>query len=152
MVAIGVGAIALVTTEFLPVGLLPQIANDLAITQGQTGLMITIPGVVAACSALLTIGLTNPLIAAMCSGCCSACLSFPTRLSPAQMVCRYCCWAGLCWVLQSVAFGQLAFRSVHGYGLTQWEKRHPSFFQALRLAPLPASQRERCSVHYLAGA
>ncbi|KAA8552430.1 sugar efflux transporter [Pseudomonas extremaustralis] len=38
---------------------LPQIANDLAITQGQAGLMITIPGVVAACSALLTIGLTN---------------------------------------------------------------------------------------------
>ncbi|MDQ0122052.1 putative MFS family arabinose efflux permease [Pseudomonas lini] len=57
--AIGIGAFALVTAEFLPVGLLPQIANDLAITQGQAGLMITIPGVVAACSALLTIGLTN---------------------------------------------------------------------------------------------
>jgi hypothetical protein len=30
--AIGIGAFALVTAEFLPVGLLPQIANGLAIT------------------------------------------------------------------------------------------------------------------------
>ena len=46
--AIGVGAFALVTAEFLPVGLLPQIANDLAVSDGQAGLMITIPGIVAA--------------------------------------------------------------------------------------------------------
>ncbi|WP_350647980.1 MFS transporter [Pseudomonas sp. HY13-MNA-CIBAN-0226] len=57
--AIGVGAFALVTAEFLPVGLLPQIANDLAISEGQAGLMITIPGLVAACSALLTISLAK---------------------------------------------------------------------------------------------
>ena len=49
---IGVGAFALVTAEFLPVGLLPQIASDLAISEGQAGLMITIPGIVAACSAV----------------------------------------------------------------------------------------------------
>lgn len=59
MAAIDVGAFALVTAEFLPVGLLPQIANDLAISEGQAGLMITIPGLVAACSALLTISLAK---------------------------------------------------------------------------------------------
>jgi predicted MFS family arabinose efflux permease len=55
--AIGVGAFALVTAEFLPVGLLPQIAKDLAISEGRAGLVITIPGIVAACSAFLTISL-----------------------------------------------------------------------------------------------
>jgi predicted MFS family arabinose efflux permease len=48
--AIGVGAFALVTAEFLPVGLLPQIASDLAISEGQAGLVITLLGIVAACS------------------------------------------------------------------------------------------------------
>ncbi|MFC6335573.1 MFS transporter [Pseudomonas sp. CCM 7891] len=57
--AIGVGAFALVTAEFLPVGLLPQIANDLAISEGRAGLVITIPGIVAACSAFLTISLAR---------------------------------------------------------------------------------------------
>jgi predicted MFS family arabinose efflux permease len=57
--AIGVGAFALVTAEFLPVGLLPQIAADLGISQGQAGLVITIPGIVAACSAFLTISLVR---------------------------------------------------------------------------------------------
>lgn len=57
--AIGVGAFALVTAEFLPVGLLPQIANDLAISEGRAGLVITIPGIVAACSAFLTISLVR---------------------------------------------------------------------------------------------
>ncbi|MFW0887909.1 MFS transporter [Pseudomonas sp. P105] len=55
VVAIGVGAFMLVTAEFLPVGLLPQIAQDLAISEGQAGLMVTAPGMVAACAALLTI-------------------------------------------------------------------------------------------------
>jgi hypothetical protein len=32
LTAIGVGAFALVTTEFLPVGLLPQIAGDMGVT------------------------------------------------------------------------------------------------------------------------
>ncbi|SDV07861.1 MFS transporter [Pseudomonas mucidolens] len=55
VVAIGVGAFTLVSAEFLPVGLLPQIAQDLAISEGQAGLMVTAPGIVAACAALLTI-------------------------------------------------------------------------------------------------
>lgn len=59
IVALGIGAFALVTAEFLPVGLLLQIAKDLKITQGQAGLMLTIPGVVAACSAFLTISLAR---------------------------------------------------------------------------------------------
>ncbi|MCY1413529.1 Purine ribonucleoside efflux pump NepI [compost metagenome] len=57
--AIGIGAFALVTAEFLPVGLLPQIAKDLSVTEGQAGLMVTIPGILAACAALLTIGLAG---------------------------------------------------------------------------------------------
>jgi hypothetical protein len=32
LTAIGVGEFALVTTEFLPVGLLPQIARDMGVT------------------------------------------------------------------------------------------------------------------------
>lgn len=52
---LGAGAFALITAEFLPVGLLPQIASELAVSKGQAGLMITIPGAAAACSALLTI-------------------------------------------------------------------------------------------------
>lgn len=59
--AIGAGAFALITAEFLPVGLLPEIANELAISKGQAGLMITIPGNVAACAALLTISFTRKL-------------------------------------------------------------------------------------------
>ncbi|MEJ2802546.1 MFS transporter [Comamonadaceae bacterium PP-2] len=50
--ALGVGAFAIVTTEFLPVGLLPAIATSLHQTEGSTGLMITVPGVLAAVSAL----------------------------------------------------------------------------------------------------
>ncbi|MBK5410854.1 MFS transporter [Pseudomonas sp. TH34] len=56
---VGVGAFALVTTEFLPVGLLPNIARDLEISDGQAGLMITIPGVLAAISAPLTLAIAG---------------------------------------------------------------------------------------------
>jgi predicted MFS family arabinose efflux permease len=52
--AVGVGAFALVTSEFLPVGLLPQIARDLQITEGQSGLMVTLPAIVALVAALAT--------------------------------------------------------------------------------------------------
>jgi predicted MFS family arabinose efflux permease len=52
--AVGVGAFALVTSEFLPVGLLPQIASDLRITEGQSGLMVTLPAIVAVVAALTT--------------------------------------------------------------------------------------------------
>ncbi|HWA43269.1 MAG TPA: MFS transporter [Hypericibacter adhaerens] len=54
--AVGTGAFALVTTEFLPVGLLPQIARDLGVTEGQAGLMVTAPAFLAALAAPLTIG------------------------------------------------------------------------------------------------
>lgn len=50
-----VGAFALVTTEFLPVGLLPQIAQGVGITKGQAGLSVSIPGAVAALTAPATI-------------------------------------------------------------------------------------------------
>jgi predicted MFS family arabinose efflux permease len=42
-----------VTTEFLPVGLLPQVARELSMTEGQTGLMVTLPGLLAALTAPL---------------------------------------------------------------------------------------------------
>jgi predicted MFS family arabinose efflux permease len=51
VVSVAIGAFAFVTTEFLPVGLLPQIAHDLGVSPGTAGLMVTIPGVIAAISA-----------------------------------------------------------------------------------------------------
>jgi predicted MFS family arabinose efflux permease len=49
--SVTIGAFAFVTTEFLPVGVLPQVARDLGVTSGTAGLMVTIPGVIAAISA-----------------------------------------------------------------------------------------------------
>ncbi|GAB2868763.1 MFS transporter [Paraburkholderia jirisanensis] len=49
--SVTIGAFAFVTTEFLPVGLLPQIAHDLGVMPGTAGLMVTTPGVIAALSA-----------------------------------------------------------------------------------------------------
>ncbi|MFC0399822.1 MFS transporter [Paraburkholderia rhizosphaerae] len=49
--SVTIGAFAFVTTEFLPVGLLPQIARDLGVMPGTAGLMVTTPGVIAALSA-----------------------------------------------------------------------------------------------------
>lgn len=49
--SVAVGAFAFVTTEYLPVGVLPQIARELSITDGTAGLMVTVPGIVAAISA-----------------------------------------------------------------------------------------------------
>lgn len=54
--SIGVGAFALVTTEFLPVGLLPLIAAALGISEGTAGLMVTVPGFLAAIAAPMTLG------------------------------------------------------------------------------------------------
>lgn len=45
--AIGLAAFALVTTEFLPVGLLPAMADSLGQTDGRMGLLLTVPGLVA---------------------------------------------------------------------------------------------------------
>jgi len=55
IIALAVAAFALVSTEFLPVGLLPQIARELGITEGQAGLMVTLPGLLAAIAAPMTI-------------------------------------------------------------------------------------------------
>ncbi len=49
--AVAIGAFAFVTTEFLPVGLLPRVAADLGVLPGTAGLMVTVPGVIAAISA-----------------------------------------------------------------------------------------------------
>jgi predicted MFS family arabinose efflux permease len=49
--AVTVGAFAFVTTEFLPVGLLPHVARELDISSGTAGLMVTTPGIIAAISA-----------------------------------------------------------------------------------------------------
>ena len=49
--SVALGAFAFVTTEYLPVGILPQIANSLGITDGVAGLMVTVPGIVAAVAA-----------------------------------------------------------------------------------------------------
>ncbi|MEG0884697.1 MAG: MFS transporter, partial [Janthinobacterium sp.] len=57
VLSVGIGAFALVTSEFLPVGLLPAMAAELAISKGQAGLMITTPGIVAAFAAIfVTVG------------------------------------------------------------------------------------------------
>ncbi|WP_208247790.1 MFS transporter (plasmid) [Rhizobium sp. T1470] len=53
--SLAIGSFALVTSEFLPVGLLPDIADSLDITTGQAGLLMTIPGLVAAAAAPLSI-------------------------------------------------------------------------------------------------
>lgn len=49
--AVMIGAFAFVTTEFLPVGLLPHVAKELDVLPGTAGLMVTIPGIIAALSA-----------------------------------------------------------------------------------------------------
>ncbi|MGF6571200.1 putative MFS family arabinose efflux permease [Paraburkholderia sp. GAS333] len=49
--AVAIGAFAFVTTEFLPVGLLPRVAADLDVSPGTAGLMVTVPGIIAAISA-----------------------------------------------------------------------------------------------------
>jgi len=57
VLSVGIGAFALVTSEFLPVGLLPAMAAELAISKGQAGLMVTTPGIIAAFAAIfVTVG------------------------------------------------------------------------------------------------
>src|SRR5450830_1408443 len=57
VLSVGIGAFALVTSELLPVGLLPAIAAELAISKGQAGLMVTTPGIIAAFAAIfVTVG------------------------------------------------------------------------------------------------
>lgn len=51
ILSVAVGAFALVTSEFLPVGVLNDVASDLGITAGHAGLMVTLPGIMAALAA-----------------------------------------------------------------------------------------------------
>ncbi len=53
VVAVMFGIFLLVTAEQLPIGLLSQVAGSLGVTPGMAGLMVTVPGVVAAFSAPL---------------------------------------------------------------------------------------------------
>jgi predicted MFS family arabinose efflux permease len=60
ILSVSIGAFALVTSEFLPVGILNEVSADLGISTGRAGLMITLPGIVAALAApLLTVGVGN---------------------------------------------------------------------------------------------
>ncbi|MGV7209884.1 MFS transporter [Oxalobacteraceae bacterium A2-2] len=57
VLSVAVGAFALVTSEFLPVGLLPAIAAELGVTEGMAGLLVTAPGLVATFAAVfVTVG------------------------------------------------------------------------------------------------
>jgi predicted MFS family arabinose efflux permease len=49
--AVSVGTFLLVTAEQLPVGLLVPVGADLRVTDGVAGLMVTVPGIVAAVAA-----------------------------------------------------------------------------------------------------
>lgn len=53
VVAVMIGIFLLVTAEQLPIGLLSQVALSMGVTPGMAGLMVTVPGVVAAFSAPL---------------------------------------------------------------------------------------------------
>ncbi|MBB3608137.1 MFS transporter [Rhizobium sp. BK602] len=46
--SVAAGTFALVTTEFLPVGLLNGIAREMGVSIGRAGMMVTVPGLVAA--------------------------------------------------------------------------------------------------------
>lgn len=54
VVAISLGAFALVVTEFLPVGLLPEISQDLGVSEGTTGLAVTATALLGAFAAPAT--------------------------------------------------------------------------------------------------
>ena len=53
VLSIAVGTFVLVTSEFLPIGLLSHIANQFDIQPGQAGLLVTMPGLIAAIAAPL---------------------------------------------------------------------------------------------------
>lgn len=53
--SLALGAAVIVTTEFLPVGFLPDVATDLHVTLGSTGLMVLVPGLGVAIAAPLVI-------------------------------------------------------------------------------------------------
>lgn len=57
ILCVALGAFATVTSEFLPVGLLPVMARDLGVSVSHAGLMMAVPGVLAALSAPTCIAL-----------------------------------------------------------------------------------------------
>ncbi|WP_232384307.1 MFS transporter [Actinomadura violacea] len=60
VLAVTLGIFALMTSELLPVGLLTPVGRDLGVADGTAGLMLTVPGLVAAVSA--------PLITVLAAG------------------------------------------------------------------------------------
>lgn len=55
--ALALGIFCLITSELLPVGLLTPVGADLGVSAGTTGLMVTVPGLVAGfCAPLVTVG------------------------------------------------------------------------------------------------
>ncbi|MFI9405186.1 MFS transporter [Nocardia sp. NPDC052316] len=49
--AVAMGTFAVVTSEQLPVGLLPSVSSALGVSEGTAGLMVTVPGLVASATA-----------------------------------------------------------------------------------------------------
>ncbi|MFJ8164405.1 MFS transporter [Streptomyces sp. NPDC096136] len=55
--AVSLGIFCLITSELLPVGLLTPVGDDLRVSDGTAGLMVTVPGLVAGlCAPLVTVG------------------------------------------------------------------------------------------------
>lgn len=59
VVAVTLGIFAVVTTEILPIGLLTSIGADFTVSEGTAGLMMTMPGLLAAVSAPLVTAATG---------------------------------------------------------------------------------------------
>ncbi|MDT7662910.1 MAG: hypothetical protein QOD04_2466, partial [Pseudonocardiales bacterium] len=58
--AVTLGTFTLVTNEFIPVGLLTNIADDMQVSIGVAGTTVTVPGLVAAAAApLVTVAVGN---------------------------------------------------------------------------------------------
>ncbi|AXB45518.1 MFS transporter [Amycolatopsis albispora] len=51
VLSVAVGTFSIVTSQLLPVGLVPQIAAELGVSEGTVGLTLTVPGLVAAVAA-----------------------------------------------------------------------------------------------------
>lgn len=51
VLSLAFGAFAVVTAEFLPVGILPEVAQEFGISSGTAGLMMALPGITAAIAA-----------------------------------------------------------------------------------------------------
>jgi len=62
-----VASFVMVTAEFLPIGLLTNISSSLHVSTGSAGLMVTMPGIVAAIAAPL-LGLASGKIDHIVSG------------------------------------------------------------------------------------